>query len=320
MLKIALIGLGRIGNIHYNNLKQLGDKFKIIVLFDINQNLSNKYSEPIYHPSKLTEILASLYIDAVLICSPTEYHYSQIMECLGLGKHVFVEKPVSLSKKEIEVCFNQAEKQNLKLLVGFNRRFDPKIRNLKKKYKQGLLINLQQILVISRDYPYPHQRFIEISGGIFHDCIIHDLDNICWILEQYPESIMSQGIITTEIGKKTGHLDNVTSVLVFKDGITATLISSRIGDSYDQRIEFMGSNKSLSINNDDINYPISFGERYYEAYKNELLDFHHWVIDNQSNDSIPTKEQCLIIHDLTNKLEKAFIEKKQLTFDNLLFC
>ena len=78
--------------------------------------------------------------------------------------------------------------------------------------------------------------------------------------------------------------------------------------------------KSLSINNDDINYAISFGERYYKAYINELLDFHHWVIDNQSNDSIPTKEQCLIIHDLTNKLEKAFMEKKQLKFNNLPFC
>ena len=314
MLNIAIIGLGRIGSLHYKNIKQLKNKYNIKYLFDINQDLEKEYKERIFHPDLLSDQLTQDKLDAVIICSPTDHHYQQIMTSLKNNVHVFVEKPISLSEKEIESCFDEAKKQDLRLLVGFNRRFDPKIRELKKRYHRGEIKDLQQVLIISRDYPYPNKRFIETSGGIFHDCIIHDLDNLCWILGEYPYKVISSGNITSKTGKETGHLDNVTSILEFKSGIMATLISSRIGNSYDQRIEFMGSSKSIRVNNDDIINPISFPERYHLSYLNEITDFYDIVVNNNYNDSIPTKNQCVLINSLTNTLEESFNQSKSLEF------
>ena len=314
MLRVAICGLGRIGSLHYKNIKNFNKYYKISYLFDSNLALAEKYEEDIYLPKRFSDIVSLKPIDAVFICSPTETHYDIIMESLAKGLHVFVEKPISLKSKEIEKCFDEAKLRKLKLFVGFNRRFAPAINIIKKRYSNGLIQDPQQVLVISRDYPYPDKRFIETSGGIFHDCVIHDIDSICWILGEYPKRVYASGSITTDIGRETGHLDNATTILEFPSGITANLLSSRIGNSYDQRIEFMGASKSLKINNKATGIPISFPDRYWTAYLNEVSDFYNLVKGKKVKTNNPTKEECLNIDKITNLVEESYRQGRALDY------
>jgi len=318
ILNVAICGLGRMGKVHYQNISNLSSKFKIHYLFDISDSLQPYYNLPIFHPNLFETKLQQhdITIDLVFICSPTTTHYNLIKTSLDNKCNVFVEKPIAETNEQLIHCYKIANDNNLVLMSGFNRRYDPKIRELKNKYSKIDNKLIEQIMVISRDYPYPDKKFIEISNGIYHDSIIHDIDTICWILNQYPIKVSSIANITSNIGLETGHFDNASTILQFQNGIIATIITSRISNTHDQRIEFMGKEKSLTIHNDHHNRIISFPERYHESYLNEILELYQLITNfnccsSKIKDSLVSLEQsCKILQiintcQLSQKLNKT---------------
>ena len=177
-------------------------------------------------------------------------------------------------------CYDLSKKYNLKLLCGFNRRFDPMIIKLKEDYDNKLINNIQQFLIISRDYPYPNVNYLKISGGLHHDCIIHDIDLICWILNELPYKVFSFGNITTSKNIGNNELDNCTTILYFKSNIICNIITSRISNSYDQRIEIFSNEETYQIKNIDSITPQSFNERYDLSYKNEINFYYDCLVNN----------------------------------------
>ena len=279
MINAALVGFGRIGKLHYHNLKN-SKIFDIKFIIDIIQpnvtDIDVEIDIPFYHPMELELKIKEFGIKSIFVCSSTEYHYSIIKTSLENNLDVFVEKPVCLKIEEMKELYELADNKNKILFAAFNRRYDPKIIKLYQEYRSGKLGQVNNILVISRDYPYPESKFIKTSGGLYQDCLIHDLDSICWILGEKPISVNTTG----SMGKDNENLDSAITILKFASGTLATFISSRISNSYDQRIEFMGSKKSLVVSN-SVQDKISFPERYAESYKNEMISFYLCILKNE---------------------------------------
>lgn len=127
------------------------------------------------------------------------------MASLEAGKAVFSEKPIAEAPSGTARCYAKAEEVGKPLFCAFNRsqlqlslnkcslmnirRFDPSFKSVKAKVRAGELGHVHMIKTTSRDSPLPSINYLKISGGIFHDCAVHDIDMVTWILGEYPSKV-----------------------------------------------------------------------------------------------------------------------------------
>ena len=240
-------------------------------------------------------IMADKAIGAVLICTPTDTHADLIERAVKAGKAVFCEKPVSLDAKRIEACLAVVSEAKGKLMIGFNRRFDPSFADVKRRIVAGEAGNVELVTILSRDPSPPPVSYIERSGGLFRDMMIHDLDMARYLLGEEPVEVHAVGssLVDPAIGK-AGDVDTAAVMLKTASGKIAQISNSRRATyGYDQRIEVHGSRGLLAAGNrtsttviradadgytSDPALPF-FLERYAEAYRLELAAFIAAVLD-----------------------------------------
>ncbi|XP_042902325.1 myo-inositol 2-dehydrogenase isoform X2 [Parasteatoda tepidariorum] len=293
-VRVAIFGLGRIGTIHLDNLRR-NHRAEVVYCVDDSKERINfirnkwKLTETTFlTPSEQDVIFKDKSITAVLICTPTFTHEDLVMKSLTAGKVVFCEKPLSVNEEGIQRCLETAKKQNVPLLCAFNRRFDPGVRNLKTRVDAGEIGKIHIVKTCSRDSPKPPLEYLKISGGIFHDCAVHDIDLICWILGEYPESVSAYAHANYEDIKGIDDHDTVVITMKFPSGALANIDLSRCAVyGYDQRVEVFGSNGMLCngeqrptgvrshTGKGTTAVPIffSFASRYQEAYAQEMEHF-----------------------------------------------
>ena len=286
---LAIVGFGRIGRIHAENiLSTQGANLKIIVdpILDIDEGLKRR---GIQQSKNIADLFSLQKIDGVIICSPSNYHVEQIKELSKATKNIFCEKPLGLSIKEIMEVKSLVDSKNLNLHVGFNRRFDPDFSSLKLSIVSGDIGDLHMIKIISRD-PYPPPiSYIEKSGGMFLDMTIHDFDMVKYLSGVEISEIYAKGdcFIDPEI-KKANDIDTAIINMTLKNGILATINNSRKAVyGYDQRIEVLGSKGTMIVGNKllhgvrkgtkdgftSANPKNFFIDRYKESYQIEITDF-----------------------------------------------
>ena len=291
IINIALFGLGRIGQMHADNLIS-NPNFKLRYVFDIDQKLSKKLSKK-YNCVAIDNTNIAFRdegIKCIFIASSTTTHLKFIEEGVKNKKVIFCEKPLDLDLKKINVCQKKINKFNPKIQIGFNRRYDPGHNSLKKKLLQGQIGKLEKIIITSRDPSPPPLSYLKSSGGIFKDMMIHDFDLARFYAgsDEF-ESVFATGSnMTDKKFDKIKDLELATSVLKTKKGIQCIITNSRhCSFGYDQRIELFGNkgmiisdNKreletvTYSANSTNIKSPLMhfFIERYSEAYKIQLND------------------------------------------------
>ncbi len=126
---------------------------------------------------------------AVLVASPTYTHEEIVRKSLAAKKAVFCEKPVAETREDTEKCYEVAKQYGKPLFTAFNRRFDPSYAALRKRVRDGEVGHVHTVNITSRDSPMPTIDYLRISGGIFHDCMVHDIDLMTWILGEYPTTV-----------------------------------------------------------------------------------------------------------------------------------
>jgi len=286
---LAIVGFGRIGRIHAENILSMqGANLKIIVdpILDIDEGLKRR---GIQQSKNIADLFSLQKIDGVIICSPSNYHVEQIKELSKATKNIFCEKPLGLSIKEIMEVKSLVDSKNLNLHVGFNRRFDPDFSSLKLSIVSGDIGDLHMIKIISRD-PYPPPiSYVEKSGGMFLDMTIHDFDMVKYLSGVEISEIYAKGdcFIDPEI-KKANDIDTAIINMTLKNGILATINNSRKAVyGYDQRIEVLGSKGTMIVGNKllhgvrkgtkdgftSANPKNFFIDRYKESYQIEIADF-----------------------------------------------
>lgn len=280
-MDIVIFGCGRAGKIHIKNILN-DERFNIKYIVDpvVNQlNLNNiDLSEKIITDESI--VWKDNNIKMVIIASPTIFHYQLIKDSLNNNKNVLVEKPVSSNKEEIIECYNLAKNKNLVLLAAFNRRFDPSLIDVKNRIDNGEIGKVNYALTISRDYPCPTDEYLKISSGLFHDCGVHDIDYLNWILNDKPISVYVTADKESDSKLCEYNFKHVNVILEYKN-LIASLNLSRISQSYDQRCEFYGDKGEIRITKYDPSKKESFPEKYYQSYINELDHFYKIVNNDE---------------------------------------
>jgi myo-inositol 2-dehydrogenase / D-chiro-inositol 1-dehydrogenase len=294
-MRIGLLGAGRIGRIHGGNIAA-HSKASLAAVADADaaavRRLATAHNASI---SSVDAILAAADIDAVVICTPTDTHADLIERAVRAGKAVFCEKPVDLSAARIRACLEVVRAANGKLMVGFNRRFDPSFGALRRRIAAGEIGHVELVTILSRDPAPPHAGFVERSGGLYRDMMIHDLDMARLLLGEEPVEVHAVGscLIDPAIGA-AGDVDTAAVMLKTASGKIAQISNSRRATyGYDQRIEVHGSLGLLTAGNqrattiehaDASGYtrdPVLpfFLERYADAYRLELDAFITGVLE-----------------------------------------
>jgi len=299
-IKVGLIGTGRIGKLHIENLSVRIPAAEIVAVADPfiegAKAVAARFGIKTV-TSDYKEILCKPEVEAVLICSPTDTHTQYIMETAAAGKHIFCEKPLDLSLDKILMVLDTVEKAGVKLMVGFNRRFDPNYTKVQQMVKANK-IGIPHILKItSRDPEPPPAEYDKISGGIFLDMTIHDFDMTRFVLGTEVVEVYAKAnvLIDSAIGE-AGDLDTAVIILFFENGAIGTIDNSRKAVyGYDQRLEVFGSEGMVMINNntpDNHTYynkkgshgslPFNFFmDRYIESYAIEMEAFINAVVNDK---------------------------------------
>ncbi|PLW77829.1 inositol 2-dehydrogenase [Cohaesibacter celericrescens] len=289
MIRIGLFGAGRIGQIHARAVSAM-DKVEIVAIHDPRDEAA-AYIQALTGARRATllEIVDDPQIDAVIIASPTDQHAEQILEAAQGGKHIFCEKPIDLNLAKVRECVAAVEKAGVKMMIGFNRRFDTNFDAVKRNIKNGEVGEVELVQITSRDPSAPPLDYLKSSGGIFIDMMIHDFDMARYVLDDEIVEVFATGSVLTDPEiSKIGDLDTATATLRSASGKIVTITNSRRASyGYDQRVEVHGSKGMVRANNlrgtavtlaNKQGYrsdPLLdfFMERYALAYKAELQTF-----------------------------------------------
>lgn len=299
MIKIGIVGLGRIGKVHLFNIQQLISGASVIAACSRSEK-SLEYAKK--HSVKglftsFDDMLSEGGIDAVIIASPTALHFEHLKLAIAAGKHIFCEKPIDLSIENVKEIKSLLDATPVKFMVGFNRRYDPNVLKIKKELNEGRLGAPQSVKIISRDPGPPPMEYIKTSGGLFLDMAIHDFDLARYLMNSEITEVYSTASILGDLPLETvDDVDTAVTILKFKNKGFATIENSRNSTyGYDQRIEVFGEKGLLSAQNksDDSVYfannsgfhrpkPVGFFiERYKESYINILDSFVQCLEQNK---------------------------------------
>jgi myo-inositol 2-dehydrogenase / D-chiro-inositol 1-dehydrogenase len=289
MLKVGLLGAGRIAGVHATAISSHPGS-TLVAVSDINMAAAEKIAARYGAAARGTSaILEDSAINAVLIATSTDTHSDLIERATAAGKAVLCEKPVDLSLVRARACQKAVSSNGRPVMIGFNRRFDPNFSALKKAAESGEIGKPELLSITSFDPAPPPVSYIKLSGGLFRDMMIHDFDMANFIMGAPPVSVTAVGssIVDPEIGA-AGDVDTAVATLAYSDGRIAVIKNSRRAVyGYDQRVELLGSEGLLQAQNMLENTVVKsttqgvtgakptyfFLERYMPAYAAEWAAF-----------------------------------------------
>ena len=267
-IKIGLFGTGYFGNFHLNNL--LNTPFKLIGFFDADENrareISNKYNVKSYpDPTKLM-----IECDAIDITTPTSSHFQLIKKALSLGKHVFVEKPMTVDTSQAEEILNVLENTNLKLQVGHIERYNPVTQDLGLENDKIIHVEANRLSTYN-------PRGTDVS--VIFDLMIHDIDLVLHFIKDDIESINASGI-----NKYGNNLEFATANILFKNGTTASLTSSIIHPYLERTMKIWTDKKYIEL--DLATKKIKTIEYLDKAQKDNQIIKNEIILKKDTNNSI----------------------------------
>jgi myo-inositol 2-dehydrogenase/D-chiro-inositol 1-dehydrogenase len=242
--------------------------------------------------------LADQEIDAVVVASSTNTHVDLIVASARSGKAVLCEKPIDLDIKRVDRCLAELKMHRVPLAIGFNRRFDPTNRALHAAIRRGEVGEVEQIVITSRDPAPPPLAYIKVSGGLFRDMMIHDLDLARWLLGAEPVEVVAKASCQVDPRiARAGDVDSAMVVLRTRSGVLCHINNSRRATyGYDQRVEVFGAKGMVRSDNlrptailkssavaTDARDPLLpfFVERYAQSYEHEIDDFIEAVLSRR---------------------------------------
>lgn len=297
-LRVGLIGAGRIGKVHAEAIISQVPEAELVMVTDVvaeaAQALGEQYG--IAHSANPQDVIDDASIEAVLICSSTDTHSQFITAAANAGKHIFCEKPIDHSLERIDAALAAADKAGVKLMIGFNRRFDSNFAKVKQMIADGKIGAPHILRITSRDPAPPPVSYIKVSGGIFLDMTIHDFDMARFLFGEVEEVYVVGGVMVDPAIGEAGDIDTVVITLKFASGAIGTIDNSRQAVyGYDQRVEAFGSGGMVNTKNNFANThtyysadgvssekPLYFFlERYMDSYANEMKAFVDCVVNDK---------------------------------------
>jgi len=287
MHKVVLIGAGRIGRIHAGNAAR-HPRLELAGIVDpVADAASALAAEWGTRTTSVEAALADPAVAGVIIASSTDTHLDYSLRAAAAGKAIFCEKPIDQDLARARGAAGALS--GARLLLAFNRRFDPNFRALKARLSSGAVGTLESLQITSNDPSPPPPAYVAVSGGLYKDMAIHDFDMARWLLGEEPVEVYAAGscLVDPEIGR-LGDIDTARTVLKTASGRLCVIANSRrSGFGYDQRIEAYASAGMVRADNvlestlqvwseggaASDRFQNFFLARYAEAYRAEMDHF-----------------------------------------------
>jgi len=292
MLRIAVIGAGRIGKIHAANVaRNARTRLAAVVdpIADLGRVLARSLNAPWTGDAKAA--IADREVDAILIATPSDTHVGLIEQAAAAGKPILCEKPLDVDIAKVDRCLASLAKTPVPFLLGFNRRFDPSAEALQRAVAAGEIGAVRQVVISSRDPAPPPLEMLPSTGGLFRDMTIHDFDMGRWLLGEEPVEVFATAscLVNSEIGTRYNDYDTAMIVMRTASGKQCHINNCRqAAYGYDQRLEVFGATGMLMNDNLRATSVRKYGaaatesrepllnfflERYAQSYARELDAF-----------------------------------------------
>lgn len=290
MLRVALFGAGRIGQVHARSIVESGEAELVWVCDPVEAAatvLAGKYNAKA--SPEPGDAISDPSIDAVLIASATPTHVDLLRRSVLAGKKVLCEKPIDLDMTAIDQCWADIKDKAPFVMLGFNRRFDPSFGEMNARVKAGEIGPIRALRVTSRDPQPPPAAYLSVSGGIFRDMTIHDFDMARFFLGSIVEVSAVASHNNDPMFIEASDHAQVIVTMRNQDNALCTIVNSRsCVYGYDQRLEAFGDEGSLEAGNltatavrantatqTEAAGPVLnfFLQRYMPAYKAEFAEF-----------------------------------------------
>jgi myo-inositol 2-dehydrogenase/D-chiro-inositol 1-dehydrogenase len=289
MIDFCLFGAGLIGSVHAVNLMR-HPKVRLRYIVDPRPEAAQRIAA--LSGGEVVDTNTALgdpALKAVMIASATKTHADIAMAAARKGKAIFCEKPIDLDIGRTDTCLAAVANAGVLFQIGFNRRFDPSFRALKRRLDAGEIGAVEQVIITSRDPEPESEEALAGGGGVFREMTIHDFDMARNLLGEEPAELFATGSsLVSPAYAKLGDYDTAMFVMRTASGRQCHINNSvRASYGYDQRIEVHGSlgmlragNRmptSVEISNGaaiSTDKPLYFFvERYSESYAAELDHF-----------------------------------------------
>jgi len=288
-LRVALFGVGRIGQMHGRLVAEQPGVTEVIVN-DIDPDRARQVADEIGGRAVATVDAALEAADAVLIAASTNVHAELVSRSIDAGLPVFVEKPLAFDLAETVALVDKAEAAGAVVHVGFQRRFDAGFSEARRRIATGELGTVYLVRLIAHDHEPPPDAYIPVSGGLFNDSSIHDFDALRWVTGQEVDEVYATGSVRGfPVFARHDDIDTGAAILTMADGTLAVLGQTRHDPvGYDIRMEVVGSRDAVAVGLTD-RTPIhdvepdaaprtgppwtTFITRFEAAYRAELLAF-----------------------------------------------
>lgn len=297
-LRTGIIGLGRIGQIHLSNLLHHTKNAEVIIASDVSsethdyakrlgvKQVTTNAEEVIHHPD----------VEAVIVCAPTPQHVPYTIAAAKAKKHIFCEKPLDVTLPAILSAQQAVQENGVKLMLGFNRRFDPNFARVAELVRTNRIGDPHILRITSRDPAPPPLEYVKVSGGLFLDMSIHDFDMARFITGSEVTEVFVKGdaLVDPRI-KQYADIDTAIIVLSFENGAIGVIDNSRKAVyGYDQRLEIFGSKGMAKAENNIENNVTLLGEengqtalplhffleRYETAYRSCMQSFIDCILND----------------------------------------
>ena len=310
-IAIGLVGVGRIGVMHANNIAALNSIFNgqgtdvQLRLTDVAEDHARNVAAGLgaaFLPS--VDALLDSGLDGLVIATGTGTHPELIRAGVDAGIPVFCEKPVAMNVDDALPVLDYIRERSGVVQIGHQRRFDAGYLEAKRAYQEGELGWIHSLRAVTCDMAPPPVEFLAGSGGLFRDCSVHDFDILRWITGREIVEVYAKGSNNGDpaIGR-VGDVDTALAVVTFDDGTMGTVSATRYnGAGHDVRLEIQGSRRSLMVGLDDktaiastepgVHFPAgephkTFAERFDQAYRSEMAAFVELTQGQRENPCTP---------------------------------
>jgi myo-inositol 2-dehydrogenase/D-chiro-inositol 1-dehydrogenase len=290
VLKIGLIGAGRIGTFHAQTLSS-APGVKSLWIMDADPARAKSVAAAVGAHTAPDAAALARKVDALVIATAADSHADMIVLGAEAGLPVFCEKPISLDLDATDRVLDAIARTGVALQIGFQRRFDPGFVEARRMVASGELGQLYAARLATHDPEPAAPPILRASGGIFRDLMVHDFDIIRWTSGLEVVEVYATGSVLT--GNKEfarlGDVDTAVVVLRLSGGPMAVVTGLRHNPrGYDVRLELFGSRDSV-VTGMDSRAPLrplgdhadsgdegeyeGFLDRFGSAYRDELHAF-----------------------------------------------
>ena len=307
-IKVGIVGLGRLGSVHAQNLAFKIPGCKLVAACSLEQkelDWAKDYLKVEYTTTDYKKMVDEADIEAVVIVSSSPEHCWMIEYALDAGKHVFTDKPLGCSLEECKRAEAAVERHPDKLFfLGFMRRYDPSYADAKAQIDAGHIGKPYLVKATGLDPEALVEsciKFSKTSGGIFIDAASHDIDLMRWFLGSEAAEVYAMGCTFKHPAfQDAGDDETGVAVYKFKNGAMGMVHVGRTAPyGYHIETEIVGTEGTIRISavpekNRAMVYDVngartecveSFPERFAEAYLTEMEEFVRCVREGRKPDT-----------------------------------